>query len=74
MFDAGENPLLEELRRRGVPVIHMPVAREYVPNALRQAWRLSRLIRHGRYDIVQTYHQKADTYGALVAWVSGARI
>lgn len=72
-FDMGLNPLLDELRARGVPVIHLPVAREYVPNALRQAWRLSRLIRRNRYDIVQTFHQKADTYGALVAWVSGAR-
>ena len=72
-FDLGDNPLLEELRQRGVPVIHLPVAREYVPNALRQAWRLSRLIRRNRYDIVQTFHQKADTYGALIVWLSGAR-
>jgi len=73
VFDAGENTLLEQLRGRGVPVIHLPVGREYVPNAVRQAWRLSRLIRRHRYDIVQTYHQKADTYGALIAWASGAR-
>ena len=72
-FDLGTNPLLEELRQRGVPVIHLPVAREYVPNALRQAWRLSRLIRRNRYDIVQTFHQKADTFGALIVWLSGAR-
>ena len=56
-----------------MPVIHLPVKREYVPNALVQAWRLSRLIRAQRYDIVQTYHQKADTYGALIAWAAGAR-
>jgi len=56
VFDAGENTLLEELRRRGVPIIHLPVGREYVPNALRQAWRLAQLIRRHRYDIVQTYH------------------
>jgi glycosyltransferase involved in cell wall biosynthesis len=73
VFDAGENTLLEELRSRNVPIIHLPVGREYVPNALRQAWRLSRLIRRNRYDIVQTYHQKADTYGALIAWAAGAR-
>jgi glycosyltransferase involved in cell wall biosynthesis len=73
VFDMGVNPLLEELRGRGVPVIHLPVGREYVPNALLQAWRLSRLIRRNRYHIVQTFHQKADTYGALIAWLSGAR-
>lgn len=71
-FDMGENPLLDSLRARGVPVVHLPVGREYVPNALLQAWRLARLIRAGRYDIVQTFHQKADTYGALIAWMSGA--
>jgi glycosyltransferase involved in cell wall biosynthesis len=72
-FDLGTNPLLEELRAAGVPVIHLPVGREYVPNALRQAWRLSRLVRRHHYDIVQTYHQKADTFGALIVWLSGAR-
>ncbi len=72
-FDMGDNPLLEGLRQQGVPVIHLPVAREYVPNAVRQAARLAGLIRAHRYDIVQTYHQKADTYGALIAWCAGAR-
>jgi glycosyltransferase involved in cell wall biosynthesis len=72
-FDMGVNPLLDELRARDVPVIHLPVGREYVPNAAVQAWRLSRLVRRNRYDIVQTFHQKADTFGALIAWLSGAR-
>lgn len=73
VFDRGENPLLERMVAAGVPVIHLPVGREYVPNALLQAWRLSRLIRRGHYDIVQTYHQKADTYGALIARSAGVR-
>jgi glycosyltransferase involved in cell wall biosynthesis len=73
-FDMGVNPLLDELRARQVPIIHLPVAREYVPNAVLQAWRLSRLIRSHKYDIVQTFHQKADTFGALIAWLSGARV
>jgi glycosyltransferase involved in cell wall biosynthesis len=73
VFDRGENPLLEGMVAAGVPVIHLPVGREYVPNALLQAWRLSRLIRRQRYDIVQTYHQKADTYGALIARAAGVR-
>jgi L-malate glycosyltransferase len=73
-FDMGANPLLDALRARGVPVVHLPVAREYVPNALLQAWRLRKLVRRNRYDIVQTLGQKADTYGALIAWLSGARL
>ena len=72
-FDLGENPLLDELRQRGIPIIHLPVGREYVPNALRQAWRLSRLVHRQRFDIVQTYHQKADTFGALIVWLAGVR-
>jgi glycosyltransferase involved in cell wall biosynthesis len=72
-FDFGSNPLLDELRARGIPVTHLPVEREYVPNALIQAYRLWRLIRRNRYDIVQTYHQKADTYGALIAWTAGVK-
>jgi glycosyltransferase involved in cell wall biosynthesis len=72
-FDFGQNPLLDRLHARGVPIISIPVGREYVPSAAVQAWRLSRLIRRNRYDIVQTFHQKADTYGALIAWVSGAK-
>ncbi len=72
-FDLGTNPLVDGLRARGVPVRHVPVAREYGPNALVQAWRLARLIRSQRYDIVQTYHQKSDTYAALIAWLAGAR-
>ena len=73
VFDMGANALLDDLRARGVPVINLPVGREYVPNAAVQAWRLMRLIRKHRYDIVQTIHQKADTYGALLAWLAGAK-
>jgi glycosyltransferase involved in cell wall biosynthesis len=72
-FDLGANPLLDGLRARGVPIISVPVGREYVPNAAVQAWRLSRLIRRNRYDIVQTFHPKADTYGAVIAWLSGVK-
>ena len=72
-FDLGANPLLDGLRARGVSIIGVPVGREYVPNAVVQAWRLSKLIRENRYDIVQTFHQKADTYGAVIAWLSGGK-
>ena len=73
VFDMGSNALLDDLRDRGVPIVNLPVGREYVPHAAAQAWRLARLIRRERYDIVQTFHQKADTYGALIAWFAGAR-
>lgn len=72
-FDLGANSLLDGLRAKGIPVTHLPVGREYVPHAAIQAWRLAKLIRRRRCDIVQTFHQKADTYGALVAWLSGVK-
>jgi glycosyltransferase involved in cell wall biosynthesis len=72
-FDLGPNPLLEEVRARGIPVEHMPVAREYVPSAFVQGRRLAQYIKRGRFDIVQTFHQKADTYGAVIARLAGVR-
>lgn len=71
VFDLGANPLLDSLRARGVPIIDLPVQREYVPNAILQGWRLAKLIHHGRFDIIQTMHQKADSYGALIARLAG---
>jgi len=73
-FDMDANWQLDDLRSNGVEVIHLPVGREYIPNAAIQAWRLASLIRRNRYDIIQTFHQKADTYGALIAWLAGARL
>jgi glycosyltransferase involved in cell wall biosynthesis len=72
-FDLGTNPLLDELRAGGIAVVHIPVGREYVPNAALQAVRLYRLLKNLRADIVQTYHQKADTYGALIARAAGVQ-
>ncbi|MBS0377858.1 MAG: glycosyltransferase [Proteobacteria bacterium] len=71
-FDLGNNPLLDEVRAAGIEVVHFPVGREYVPSAWRQAIRLWRFLRRSRFDIVQTYHQKADSFGALVARAAGA--
>ncbi len=72
-FDLGTNPLLDEVRAAGIEVVHFPVGREYVPNAWRQAIRLWRFVRSSRFDIVQTYHQKADSFGALIARGAGVR-
>ena len=73
VFDMGKNELIDRMRQAGVSVHHLPVAREYSPHALARAWTLARLIRRQRINIVQTYHQKSDTYGALVAWLAGVR-
>jgi glycosyltransferase involved in cell wall biosynthesis len=72
-FDLGANPLLDKVRDSGITVIHVPVGREYVPNAWLRALQLSKLLRTLQPDIVQTFHQKSDTYGAIIARLSGVR-
>ena len=73
MFDLGQNDLIDAVRAHGVSVVHLPVAREYTPNALCKAIQLSKLIRTNKIDIVQTFHQKSDTYAAVIARLSGVK-
>ncbi len=72
-FDTGRTRLTDEIRALGVPLVHIPVGRYYTPNALRRAVELYRLIRRERIDLVQTFHYKADVYGAPVARLAGVR-
>lgn len=73
VFDLGVNPLIDEMRHAGASVVELSIARVYTPNAMIQAWRFLRLIKNKRIDIVQTFHQKADTYGAIIAWLAGVK-
>jgi glycosyltransferase involved in cell wall biosynthesis len=72
-FDMVPNRWVDRITDSGTPVVHLPVMREYTPQALARAIALSRMIRADRTDIVQTFHQKSDTYGALTARLSGIR-
>ena len=72
-FDLGPNILNDKMRSRGIPVLHVPVGREYTPNALLRARDLSRIIKASGVDIIQTYHQKSDSFGALIAKFSGVK-
>jgi glycosyltransferase involved in cell wall biosynthesis len=72
-FDLGTNPLIEAMRLAGAEVFEFSVGRVYAPKAMLQAWRLFRLIRQRQFHVVQTYHQKSDTYGAIVARLAGVR-
>lgn len=71
VFDLGANPLIDDMRAAGVPVHHVPVRRIYAPNAFWRAMQLAGIIRRNRIDIVQTFHQTSDTFGALVARLCG---
>ena len=72
-FDLAPNRWVARIAASGTPVIHLPVMREYAPAAVPRALELSKLIRSNRIDIVQTFHQKSDTYGATIAKLSGIR-
>jgi len=73
VFDLGPNPLLDQVRGSGIPVIHVPVGREYSLDALIRGRQLFRLFATLQPDIVQTYHQKSDSYGAIIARLSGVK-
>ena len=73
VLDLAPNRWVDQIRAAGIPVIHVPVLREYAPAALLRALQISRLIRLHKVDIVQTFQQKSDTYGATVARLSGVR-
>lgn len=73
VLDLAPNRWVDQIRAAGIPVIHVPVLREYAPAAFLRALEISKLIRSHKVDIVQTFHQKSDTYGATVAKLSGVR-
>lgn len=73
VLDLAPNRWVDAIRAAGIPVIHVPVTREYAPGALPRALELSKIIRANETDIVQTFHQKSDTYGAVIARLSGVR-
>jgi glycosyltransferase involved in cell wall biosynthesis len=73
VFNYQPNALVEKARSNGIEILHLRVARYYTPNALVQAFKLIGFIRRRRIDIVQTFHYKADIYGAFFAWVAGVR-
>ncbi len=73
VFDFVDNPLAEKIQNAGIPIIHIPVGRYYSFNAFLKAIQLSRLIKHKKVDLVQTFHIKSDFYGALIAKMSGVK-
>lgn len=63
-------PLAEPLRAGGIPVTVLGKRGKLDPWAY---WRLVRLIRQLRPDIVQTWLFAANSYGRLAAWQAGVR-
>jgi glycosyltransferase involved in cell wall biosynthesis len=69
----SEGSLIEEVRARGVPLTIEPtLVREINPvKDLLALVRLTRFIRHGRYDVVHTNSSKAGVLGRWAAWLAG---
>ena len=73
VFDLWPNPLVESIEAAGIPVLHIPVGRYYTGNAMAKALVLRSIIKEKKIDIVQTFHFKSDTYGAIAAHLAGVR-
>lgn len=70
-FDPKDGTSAEGIRQCGVEVLTVPVGRYYDLQAVRQGRRLADLLRRLRPDVVQTFHYKSDTYGAIVSRMAG---
>jgi glycosyltransferase involved in cell wall biosynthesis len=56
------------------PVHVFPLRRAYDINAAHQAWRLARLIRSEKVQIVHTFFETSDLWGGFIARLSGCPI
>lgn len=59
--------LSTRLEQAGVPLIHFHVNRRNYAQVAAIPWRLNRLIRQGRYDLVHTHLFTSATFGRLAA-------
>jgi glycosyltransferase involved in cell wall biosynthesis len=64
---------INRIEGRDVHFAYMPLRKFYGPQGIVRAWELRRLIKERNIDIVQTFHFTSDTYGVLVARLSGVR-
>ncbi|MEI6633619.1 MAG: glycosyltransferase [Chlamydiota bacterium] len=65
-FDAG-GPVEGLLREKGIPVICVPKRGRYDVTVL---WRLARVLRAERIDVVHTHLFGADAWGRVAAWMA----
>jgi glycosyltransferase involved in cell wall biosynthesis len=67
----GSGELLRRAQAAGVRAIHFGEPRRL---SLRGVWRLWRMLRRERFDLVQTYGLRADTVGRIAAKLAGVPV
>jgi len=70
-FAPRDSEIIRKIKGNGISVIPIPVSRYYSFNAYWQAFKIRKLIRENKIDIVQTFHFQSDTYGVIVSKLSG---
>ncbi len=72
----SEGSLIDEVRQRGISLTIMPeLVREISPvKDLTAVWKLRRMMRDGRYQIVHTHSSKAGVLGRWAAHLAGVPI
>lgn len=70
-FRGGAKYVQYGKEKLGIDLVGIELDKIYSIEALRQAFRLSRVIRERDIDIVQTFHFKSDTYGVMISKLSG---
>ncbi len=71
-----EGSLIEEVRRRGIPLTILPdLVRELdLIKDIKAFWKLYRFMKAGGYDIVHTNSSKAGILGRWAAWLAGTPV
>jgi glycosyltransferase involved in cell wall biosynthesis len=71
-----DGPYVEELRKEGVAYHRLYIDRKGTNpiNELRTIWRLYRVLRKERFDLVHTFTVKPNIYGSIAAWAAGTPI
>jgi glycosyltransferase involved in cell wall biosynthesis len=67
----GRGVLADDIEALGWPVTVLPTLPGLRPSAV---WKLSRLFRRLRADVIHTHDDRPQIYGAPAGWLAGARV
>ncbi len=70
-FKGGERFIQYGKQELGIDLVGLKLERIYSIEAFRQMFKLVKIIRDRKIDIVQTFHFKSDTYGVLISKLAG---